>query len=85
MTRGGGLQRLTPELAPAKPVVGKRSVWVLREAVDRGYDCLVLGDCVGASERAYHDAALTQARKATGVFGAVTDSSAFIAAISVSG
>jgi nicotinamidase-related amidase len=54
---------------------------VLREAIDRGYDCLVLEDCVGASRRVYHDAALTLVRKASGVFGAVSDSAAFIGAL----
>jgi biuret amidohydrolase len=55
---------------------------VLREALDRGYDCLVLEDCVGASERVYHDAALTVVRKRSGVFGAVSDSERVIKAIS---
>jgi nicotinamidase-related amidase len=54
---------------------------VLREAIDRGYDCLVLEDCVGASRRVYHDAALTLVKKASGVFGAVSDSAAFIGAL----
>ena len=58
---------------------------VLREAVDRGYDCLVLEDCVGASQRVYHEAALTLVRKPSGVFGAATDSSAFIATIASTG
>ena len=51
---------------------------ILREALDRGYDCLVLEDCVGASSRVYHDAALALVKKASGVFGAVSDSAAFI-------
>jgi nicotinamidase-related amidase len=55
---------------------------VLREALDRGYDCLVLEGCVGASERVYHDAALTVVRKGSGVFGAVSDSERVIKAIS---
>jgi biuret amidohydrolase len=54
---------------------------ILREALDRGYDCLVLEDCVGASSRVYHDAALALVRKASGVFGTVSDSAAFIRAI----
>jgi nicotinamidase-related amidase len=54
---------------------------VLREALDRGYDCLVLEDCVGASKPEYHAAALTLVRKASGVFGAVSNSRAFLDAI----
>jgi nicotinamidase-related amidase len=55
---------------------------VLREALDRGYDCLVLEDCVGASRRLYHEAALTLVRKESGVFGAVSDSARLIEALS---
>jgi nicotinamidase-related amidase len=54
---------------------------VLREALDRGYECLVLEDCVGASSRLYHDAALTLVRKAGGVFGTVSDSVTLIGAL----
>jgi nicotinamidase-related amidase len=54
---------------------------VLREALDRGYDCVVLEDCVGASRREYHDAALALVRKASGVFGALSTSQAFVEAI----
>jgi nicotinamidase-related amidase len=53
---------------------------VLREALDRGYECLVLEDCVGASDRRYHEAALTLVKKASGAFGTVSDSAAFVAA-----
>jgi nicotinamidase-related amidase len=55
---------------------------ILREALDRGYDCLVLEDCVGASGQAHHDAALSLVRKASGVFGTVSDSLRFVEAIS---
>jgi nicotinamidase-related amidase len=54
---------------------------ILREALDRGYDCLVLEDCVGASGRAHHDAALSLVKKASGVFGTVSDSRALIEAL----
>jgi biuret amidohydrolase len=54
----------------------------LREAVDRGYDCLVLEDCVGTSNRTYHDAALSLVRQSSGILGTVSDSAAFVAAIS---
>jgi len=54
---------------------------ILREALDRGYDCLVLEDCVGASSRVYHDAALALVKKASGVFGTVSDSGALVGAL----
>jgi nicotinamidase-related amidase len=54
---------------------------VLREALDRGYDCLVLEDCVGASSPGYHEAAMSLVRKTSGVFGAATTSPVFIDAI----
>ncbi len=40
----------------------------LREALDRGYDCLVLTDCVGSSSPVHHEAALTLMRKHSGVY-----------------
>jgi len=55
---------------------------ILREALDRGYECLVLEDCVGASSRLYHEAALTLVRKASGAFGTVTDSRTLISVLS---
>jgi nicotinamidase-related amidase len=53
----------------------------LREALDRGYDCLVLADCVGSADRIHHDAALTLMRKHSGVFGTTATAEAFIDAI----
>ena len=53
----------------------------LREALDRGYDCLVLTDCVGSADPIHHEAALTLMRKRSGVFGTTTTSVAFIDAI----
>lgn len=41
----------------------------LREALDRGYDCLVLSDCVGSANPEHHEAALALMRKPSGVFG----------------
>jgi nicotinamidase-related amidase len=54
---------------------------ILLEALDRGYECLVLEDCVGASSGQYHEAALSLVKKASGVFGTVSDSAAFIGAL----
>ena len=50
----------------------------LREALDRGFDCLTLTDCCAASTRATHEAALTVLRKASGIFGAMAHSSAVL-------
>jgi nicotinamidase-related amidase len=53
----------------------------LREALDRGYDCLVLVDCVGSADPRHHEAALTLMRKPSGVFGTTASAVAFIDAI----
>ena len=53
----------------------------LREALDRGYDCLVLEDCCGAATAESHERSLAMMRSDDGVFGAIADSSALIEAI----
>ncbi len=53
----------------------------LREALDRGYDCLVLADCVGAGDPRHHEAALSLIRKQSGVYGTTATADAFIHAI----
>jgi nicotinamidase-related amidase len=53
----------------------------MREANDRGYECLVLSDCTGATDYGNHLAALTMIQMQGGVFGAVADSAAFLKAI----
>lgn len=45
----------------------------LREANDRGYDCLVVSDCCGAGDPALHDAALAMMMNEGGIFGAVCE------------
>ena len=50
----------------------------LREALDRGYDCLVLADCVGSASPVHHEAALTLMRKRSGVYGTTATSAAFL-------
>ncbi len=53
----------------------------MREANDRGYECLILSDCTGATDRGNHLAALNMVKMQGGVFGAVADSEAFIKTI----
>lgn len=53
----------------------------MRDANDRGYECLLLSDCTGATDHGNHLAALNMIKMQGGVFGAVADSAAFINAI----
>lgn len=53
----------------------------MREANDRGWECLMLSDCTGATDHGNHLAALKMIKMQGGVFGAVADSAAFIKAI----
>lgn len=46
----------------------------MREANDRGYECVILSDCTGATDPGNHDAALRMVTMQGGVFGAVSDS-----------
>jgi nicotinamidase-related amidase len=54
----------------------------MREANDRGYECLLLEDCTGATDYGNYLAALKMIKMQGGVFGAVSDSEKFIKAIS---
>lgn len=42
----------------------------MREANDRGYDCLLVEDCCAAGEEKLHMAAVEMVRREGGVFGA---------------
>jgi nicotinamidase-related amidase len=53
----------------------------VREANDRGYDCLVLEDCVGSYFPEFQRAALAMIKAQGGIFGWVSDSSRFLDAL----
>ncbi|MGF1538145.1 MAG: cysteine hydrolase family protein [Elainellaceae cyanobacterium] len=53
----------------------------MRDANDRGYECLLLSDCTGATDYGNYLAALKMIKMQGGVFGAVAESKALLAAI----
>jgi nicotinamidase-related amidase len=55
----------------------------MRDANDRGYECLMLSDCTGATDYGNYEAALKMIKMQGGVFGAVSDSESLLSAIAI--
>jgi len=53
----------------------------MREANDRGYECLLLEDCCGATDYANHLAAINMVKMQGGVFGSVSNSDRFVSVL----
>jgi len=53
----------------------------MREANDRGFECLLLEDCCGATYRGNHDAAIKMVKMQGGVFGSISHSAALLDAL----
>jgi len=54
----------------------------MRDANDRGFECVLLEDCCGATDQSNHDHAVKMIKMQGGVFGAVSNSTNFVGALS---
>ncbi len=55
----------------------------MREANDRGFECVILTDCTGATDAKNHEAAFNMVLMQGGVFGTVSDSKAVVKALAL--
>jgi nicotinamidase-related amidase len=53
----------------------------VREANDRGYECLVLEDCIASYFPEFHEAAVRMIKAQGGIFGWISDAERTVAAI----
>jgi biuret amidohydrolase len=53
----------------------------MRDANDRGYECLLVEDCCGATDLGNHQAAIKMVKMQNGVFGSVSSSRALLEAL----
>src|SRR5439155_25781702 len=53
----------------------------MREGNDRGFECCLLEDCTGATDYGNYEAAIKMVKMQGGVFGTVSNSTDFIAAL----
>jgi nicotinamidase-related amidase len=78
MLRGRGIKQLLVCGVTTEVCVNT----TVREANDRGFDCLVLEDCTGSYFPEFHQAGIAMIKAQGGIFGWVAPSAALLAALS---